>query len=95
MIALAEKEAAIEKYKAQNAKIEDLARQMLVLTDQYDIIIVSSGAIAGAKQTVISAVSESKDAKPFCVAAFDFVGRSSIAVFSLLWVTARLGLPTT
>ena len=34
------------------AKIEDLARQMLVLSDQYDIIIVSSGAIAAAKQFV-------------------------------------------
>lgn len=34
------------------AKIEDLARQMVALQDAYDIIIVTSGAIAAAKQYV-------------------------------------------
>ena len=34
------------------AKIEDLARQMIILRENYDIIIVSSGAIAAAKQFV-------------------------------------------
>ena len=32
------------------AKIEDLARQIVVLREEYDIIIVSSGAIAAARQ---------------------------------------------
>jgi glutamate 5-kinase len=34
------------------AKIEDLARQILVLKKDYDIVLVSSGAIATAKQFV-------------------------------------------
>ncbi len=33
-------------------KIEDIARQILVLREKYDLIIVSSGAIAAAKQFV-------------------------------------------
>jgi len=33
-------------------KIEDIARQILVLRDQYDVIIVSSGAIATARQSL-------------------------------------------
>lgn len=33
-------------------KIEDLGRQMLELRDEYDIVLVSSGAIAAAKQYI-------------------------------------------
>ncbi|MGB4959302.1 MAG: glutamate 5-kinase [Saprospiraceae bacterium] len=38
--------------RISHAKIEDLARQILVLREQYDVVIVSSGAIAAAKQFV-------------------------------------------
>jgi glutamate 5-kinase len=33
-------------------KIEDIGRQMLALRDEYDIVLVSSGAIAAAKQYI-------------------------------------------
>lgn len=33
-------------------KVEDIGRQILVLQDEYDIILVSSGAIAAAKQRI-------------------------------------------
>jgi len=33
-------------------KIEDIGRQVLVLRDEYDIVLVSSGAIAAAKQFI-------------------------------------------
>src|SRR5688572_33456472 len=33
-------------------KIEDIGRQILALRDEYDIVLVSSGAIAAAKQYI-------------------------------------------
>lgn len=38
--------------RVSHAKIEDLARQLLKLRDHYDVVIVSSGAIACARQYV-------------------------------------------
>jgi glutamate 5-kinase len=38
--------------RISHAKIEDLARQILYLRDRYEVIIVSSGAIAAARQFV-------------------------------------------
>lgn len=38
--------------RISRGKIEDLARQILLLRTQYDCVIVSSGAIAAAKQTL-------------------------------------------
>ncbi|MCO6499645.1 MAG: glutamate 5-kinase [Vicingus serpentipes] len=46
------------------AKIEDLARQIVALKDNYDIVIVSSGAIATARQFVnISGHNKDVDSK--------------------------------
>jgi len=39
-------------HRVSHAKIEDLARQIIELRDEYEIIVVSSGAIAVAKQFI-------------------------------------------
>lgn len=38
--------------RISRGKIEDIARQLLVLQEEYDIVLVSSGAIATAKQFI-------------------------------------------
>jgi glutamate 5-kinase len=38
--------------KISFGKIEDIARQLIILKKKYDIVIVSSGAIATAKQFI-------------------------------------------
>ncbi len=46
------------------AKIEDLARQIILLREEYDIVIVSSGSIAAARQYVdMSRINQEVDSK--------------------------------
>ena len=51
-----------ETDRISRGKIEDIARQIIELRDEYDIVLVSSGAVAAANQ-IINANRWEKDVK--------------------------------